>query len=203
MTYSAFPHINGNLLAAIDFETTGACPGFHEPVQIAVLPLNADLRPLDGVLPFYSLMQPQHPENADPQAMAVHGLTMDELYGAPHPDRVADYLIEWFGRLDMPLERNLVPLAANWPFEAGFLLAWLGEPLMRRLFNPLYRDVMVTALSINDRAFFAAESCPFNRVGLTKLCEHFGVVNQKPHDALSDCIAEAAVYRCLLTSGLF
>jgi DNA polymerase III epsilon subunit-like protein len=40
-------------------------------------------------------------------------------------------------------------------------------------------------------------------VGLAALCEHFGVVNQKPHDALSDCLAEAEVYRCLLTSGLF
>ena len=203
MIYSAFPHLNGNLLAAIDFETTGTVPGYHEPVQIAVLPLNSDLRPLEGVRPFYSMMQPQHPERADEAAMRVHGLTLAELADAPHPDRVADYLIEWFGRLDMPIERNLVPLAANGIFEAGFLLAWLGEPLKHRLFSPLIRDVMITALAINDRAFFAAEKCPFNRVGLASLCTHFGVVNQKPHDALSDCLAEAEVYRCLLTSGLF
>lgn len=203
MTYSAFPHLNGNLLAAIDFETTGTVPGYHEPVQIAVLPLNSDLRPLEGVRPFYSMMQPQHPERADVAAMRVHGLTLAELEDAPHPDRVADYLIEWFGRLDMPIERNLVPLAANVVFETGFLLAWLGEPLKQRLFSPLIRDVMITALSINDRSFFAAQKCPFNRVGLAALCEHFGVVNQKPHDALSDCLAEAEVYRCLLTSGLF
>lgn len=202
MIYSAFPHLNGNLLAAIDFETTGALPGYHEPVQIAVLPLDSDCRPLKGVTPFYSLMRPEHPERMDPIAMGIHHLSPEELAEAPHPDRVADYLIEWFDRLDMPIERNLVPLAANWPFECGFLLAWLGEPLMRRLFNPLYRDVMVLALAINDRSFFMAEKTPFNRVGLASLCEHFGVVNQKPHDALSDCLAEAEVYRHLVKMGL-
>lgn len=202
MIYSAFPHLNGNLLAAIDFETTGACPGLHEPVQIAVLPLDSDCRPLEGVTPFYSLMQPQFPERASPVAMGVHNLSLSELAEAPHPDRVADYLIEWFDRLQMPVERKLVPLAANWPFEAGFLLAWLGQPLMERLFSPLFRDLMTLALAVNDRAFFFGEKCPFNRVGLASLCDHFGVVNQKPHDALSDCIAEAEVYRRLLSVEL-
>lgn len=202
MIYSAFPHLNGNLLAAVDFETTGAIPGYHEPVQIAVLPLDSECRPLEGVRPFYSLIQPQFPERADPVSMGVHKLSFQELEEAPHPSKVADWLIEWFDRLDMPIERNIVPLAANWPFECGFLLSWLGEPLMRKLFSPLYRDVMVLALGINDRSFFAAEKCTFNRVGLKHLCDHFGVVNQKPHDALSDCLAEAEVYRHLVTMGL-
>jgi DNA polymerase III epsilon subunit-like protein len=41
--------LNGNLLASIDLETTGLQAGYHEPIQIAVAPLNSDIRPLEGV----------------------------------------------------------------------------------------------------------------------------------------------------------
>ncbi|MBN2022375.1 MAG: hypothetical protein JW809_06230 [Pirellulales bacterium] len=41
-------HLNGNLLASIDLETTGLQAGHHEPIQIAVVPLNSGIRPLEG-----------------------------------------------------------------------------------------------------------------------------------------------------------
>jgi DNA polymerase III epsilon subunit-like protein len=57
-TYGGLVHLNGNLLASVDLETTGKRAGYHEPIQIAVVPLNSDLRPLDGVRPFYSTIKP-------------------------------------------------------------------------------------------------------------------------------------------------
>ena len=54
--YSALPHLNGNLLASVDVETTGRRAGWHEIVQIGIRPLNADIRPLEGVTPFYTTM---------------------------------------------------------------------------------------------------------------------------------------------------
>lgn len=202
-TYSALPHLNGNLMVAVDLECTGTRPNYHEPVQIAVVPLNSDFRPLDGVRPFYTNIQPQFPERADRRATGVHGLDLSSLtMYAPHPDKVADMLIEWFENLDLPYDKNLVPLAHNWAFESGFLKAWLGVDLTDKIFHSHARDGMLTALHMNDKAIFRGEPAPFNRVGLGSLCRKFNVINSKEHDALADCIAEAEVYRRLVTMDM-
>ena len=203
-TYSALPHLNGNLLAAIDFETTGTIAGWHEPIQIAIQPLNSDLRPLDGVRPFYWDIAPEHIERADGRATGVHGKNLEELQlTAPAKDKIADMLIEWFDRLDLPFEKSLVPLAHNYEFEHGFGKAWLGDALYGKLFFGHARDAMRYALSLNDRAVFMGENPPFNSVSLKSLCNKFSVVNTNPHDALADCLAEAEVYRCLLHFDVF
>jgi DNA polymerase III epsilon subunit-like protein len=203
-TYSALPHLNGNLMAAVDLECTGTRFRYHEPVQIAVVPLNSDLRPLQGVRPFYTNIQPQHPERADRRATEVHGLDLNDLIlHAPHPDKVADMLIEWFEKLDLPMDKCLVPLASNWAFEAGFLQAWLGEDLKNKIFHSHARDVMLTAIHINDRAIFAGYKAPFARVGLGSLCRKLGIINSKPHDAYCDCLAEAEVYRTMVLIDQF
>lgn len=202
--YSTMPHLNGNLLAAVDFETTGTRPGYHEPVQMAVVPLNSDLRPLDGVRPFYMNIRPLHPERHDPAATRVHGLDLDELaLTALSPDRVQDLLIEWWEGLELPFQKCIVPLAHNWPFERGFLYSWLGIELTDRLFHFHARDAMSYALSLNDKSFFAGEKAPFNSVSLTSLCKQFNIINAKPHDALHDSLAEAEVYRHLLMMDVF
>lgn len=197
--YSGMPHLNGNLLCAVDLETTGKRPNFHEVVQIAAVPLNSDLRPLDDVTPFYTTVKPLFPERAERAATDVHGLDLGELVRyAPHPDKVADMLIEWVEKLDLPFERKLVPLAHNWAFENGFLGAWLGIPLREQLFMGLARDTMTLASSMNDKAAFKGERAPFNFVSLGAMCKHFGIVNNNPHDAFADCIAEAEVYRAMM-----
>jgi DNA polymerase III epsilon subunit-like protein len=202
--YSTMPHLNGNVLAAIDFETTGTRPGYHEPIQIAVVPLNSDVRPLEGVRPFYMNIRPLYPDRAERAATARHGLDVKELAAtALHPERVADLLIEWWENLELPFLKSLVPLAHNWAFENGFLKAWLGEELTDRLFFSHARDAMTYALSLNDKSFVAGEKAPFNKVSLTSLCNVFGVVNERPHDALSDSLAEAEVYRHLLRMDVF
>jgi DNA polymerase III epsilon subunit-like protein len=65
------------------------------------------------------------------------------------------------------------------------------------------RDAFLLALSMNDRAAFAGQKLPFNKVGLASLCNRFHVTNENPHDALSDALAEAEVYRAMITMDLF
>lgn len=203
-TYSGLVHLNGNLLASIDLETTGRRPGYHEPIQIAVVPLNSDIRPLEGVRPFYTNIKPTRPHRAEKGASYVHGLDIEDLVlHAPDPGKVADHFVEWFEALDLPMGKQLVPLAHNWAFESGFLKAWLGIDLAERLFHSHARDAMLYALALNDKAAFAGEAVPFNRVGLESLSKKFGVFNPNPHDALCDSIAEAEVYRSLLIMDLF
>lgn len=198
-TYPGLVHLNGNLLAAVDVETTGRRAGYHEVIQIAIVPLNSDLRPLETVRPFYSTMKPLYPERQEKVSGYIHGLDINELMlHAPEPGRVQDLLIEWWERLDLPFQKTLVPLACNWAFESSFLKAWLGVELSDRLFHGHARDIMLYALSLNDKSAFAGEPVPFNRVGLKSLCRKLGVENRQAHDALSDALAEAEVYRTML-----
>lgn len=202
--YPGMKHLYGNVLAAVDVETTGTRAGYHEIIQIAVVPLGNDIRPIEGVRPFYWPMRPLHPERADPQSMKVNKLDLAELaIHAPEPDKVQEFFMEWWGKLDLPVAKSLVPLAHNWSFESSFLKAWLGVDLANEIFHSHARDAMLTALWINDRASFEGEDQPFKHVGLRSLCRHFKVHNDNPHDALADCLAEAEVYRRMLTSNLY
>jgi len=201
-TYSGLVHLNGNLLASIDLETTGLQAGYHEPIQIAIVPLNSDIRPLEGVRPFYTTIRPDFPERQE-KAGYVHGLKIEDLIlHAPEAGKVQDLLVEWWEALDLPFGKTLVPLAHNWAFEAKFLQAWLGVELASTLFHGHARDAMLFALSLNDKAAFMGLPAPFNRVGLGSLCKHFKINNLSPHDALCDAIAEAECYRAMLTMDL-
>ena len=194
-------HLHGNMLASVDVETTGTVPGYHEIVQIAVAPLSDDLRPLAGVTPFYTNLRPEHPERVDLRSWQIHGLCLDDLIeNAPIPERAADMLVEWFEALHLPISKRLVPLAHNWPFECGFLKAWLGPQGMDHVFHYHSRDAMGFAVALNDKAVFAGRQPLFESVSLSNLCRFFNVENAKPHDALSDALAEAEVYRAMLTT---
>lgn len=200
--YPGFVHLNGNLICAIDVETTGREPGYHEIIQIAVQPLDSDLRPLKEVRPFYTTIKPDYPERAERSATAIHRLNFHELIHAPDKWKVADLLDEWFQRLDLPFRKSIMPLAHNWGFECGFLKAWLGLESFGHFFHGHPRDSMLFALSLNDRAAMRGEDVLFAYVGLNRMCKYFKIVNETPHDALSDARAEAEVYRALLTMFL-
>ena len=198
-TYPGLLHLNGNLLCSVDLETTGRQPGFHEICQIACVPLGPDLKPSPTLRPFYTEIKPDFPERAEPQALAKHGIPLEQLLlHAPEQDKVKDLFVEWFERLDLPFKKSLVPMAHNWAFESSFLKAWLGVTLFDELWFSHARDGMLLAISINDKFAMRGEALPFNRVSLGSLCNKFNIVNINAHDALSDAIAEAEVYRALL-----
>jgi DNA polymerase III epsilon subunit-like protein len=197
--YPGLVHLNGCLMAAVDLETTGTRPGWHEIVQIAVVPLDSEFKPLADVRPFYTLIKPKHPERESEAAKQKHKIPMMELLlHAPESERVADWLFEWFVALKLPFKKCLIPLAHNWAFESSFLKAWLGVEQTDLIFHSHARDGMLYAISLNDKAAFAGEPAPFPRVGLGPMCAKLGLVNTNPHDALADCIAEAEVYHTLL-----
>lgn len=203
MVMPGFVHLNGNLLASVDVETTGREPGYHEIIQIGIQPLDSDCEPLVGVSPFYHTIKPEHPERAEPKATAVHKLDIDYLVlHSPDKWKVADWLDEWWGNLDLPHRKTLVPLAQNWQYEAGFLKAWLGMESFNQFFWWAARDTMLTAIYLNDVYYRRGLALPFPSVGLEALCTKFGVINENHHDALADARAEAQVYKHLLEMEL-
>ncbi len=199
MPLSGYVHLNGNVLAAVDVETTGRQPGWHEIIQIAIQPLDSKCEPLEGVSPFYHTIKPEHPERAEAKATAVHKLDIDHLVlHSADKWQVADWLDEWWGNLGLPHRRTIVPLAQNWQYEAGFLKAWLGMESFDHFFYWAARYTMLIAIYLNDCAYMRGRPIPFPFVGLPALCKHFGIINENPHDALADARAEAIVYRHLL-----
>lgn len=193
-------HLNGNLLCAIDVETTGFIAGHHDLIQVAVLPLDSEIKPLKSVLPFFMELQPKY-GNIDKEAAAVNKLNVAELIlRSLDAYKVADLFVEWVGKIGLPVGRKLVPLAHNWQFDKGFVQDWLGPETFNSIFHYHYRDSMIAALYLNDRADFHVEKIPLSKVSLAWCCSQLGVHNEKAHDALSDCVATAEVYRrlCLM-----
>jgi len=192
-------HLNGNQLCAVDVETTGLRPGYHEIYQVAILPLDSNIKPCKGILPFYLDLQILYPEHIDKQAVKMSKLEFAKRQQrAIEPFTAADLLDDWFDRLDLPLYKRICPLAQNFPFDKSFLMAWLGDASYEHLFSPLYRDSMTAAIFHSDLADFHSDKITFVQYNLQYLCQKLDVKNQKAHDALQDCIATAEVYRRLL-----
>jgi len=198
--YTGMNHLDGNILAAIDFETTGRRPGYHEVIQVAILPLDQHLQPHTEIPSFYLNIRPNHPERCEKGAGLVHGIDMDLLQlHAPGQARAIDMLCDWFRDIDLPQNRLVIPLAHNWAFESSFLKGWLGPSLVDQIFHSHGRDSMGLAASLNDRAFFIGEPIPFPKLSLVMLCRQLGILYENAHDAMADCRATAELYKRLLT----
>lgn len=190
-------NFQGNVLTVVDVETTGLIDGYHDLIQVACVPLNNDLEPLD-VSPFYMNIRPENPERADPEALRVNGLKLSDLSVCIDRWQAADCFDEWFEGLGLPMYKKLIYLTQNAPFDIGFMRHWLGCQGFEKYFTRRGRDTMFTALALNDQAAWKNKPIPFNRVGLKDLCQHFGIQQDNHHDALNDCLVTAKVYRELL-----
>lgn len=196
---TSLPNLYGNPIASIDIETTGRVGGYHEMIQIAIVPLNMDLEIADDIIPFYHTLKPEYPDRVERAAEGVHGLNIDNLIvNSPDQEKVSEYLVDWVSNLPLGTGRRLTPLAHNWAFERSFLLPWLGPDLMNAIFTPLPRDTMTFALSLNDRASLIGMKPVFNRVNLGAMCRYFGIELHDAHDALADAIATAKLYSAML-----
>lgn len=191
-------HLNNNLMCVIDCETTGDVPGFHDIYQVCILPLNAELRPYKDMPPFYCDMKLKRPENIDPAVYkkAYHRQRIcDSEISGLDAYRAADLFDEWFQKLALNYNKQIVPLAQNWPFDRGFIIDWLGNESFKQYFSALYRDTMVASLFVNDHADFMNEAIPFAKNNLKWLAQVFTIPHERAHDALQDCLVTAEVYR--------
>jgi len=205
---NAMIHWNGNQLCAIDTETTGLDPNYHEIIQIAILPLDSNIRPRRDVMPFYIEIIPDFPDRADPKAMEINRLNFTKIALRGHDrEKAKDLLAEWIDTLGLPYtkfgnRKRIVPLGQNYAFDRSFMMAWLGSEMYNEFFSYDYRDSKISASFLNDKAAMHAEKVPFSKTGLAWLSNKLNVVNEKAHDALQDCITTAEVYRRLTQAGL-
>lgn len=189
----------GHLLAAVDVETTGLDPKKHDIIQLAIVPLNEQIQPNKSYLPVNFLLKPLRPENVEPRAFQVNKLKLaDLMVTGLDPFQAADLLEEWFERLRLPIGKKLIPLGQNYTFDQGFLREWLGALTYDHIFHYHYKDTMITAGFLKDRAVMHGAIPPFDSISLTSIANKLGVETTKSHDALNDCLTTAECYRRML-----
>ena len=201
-------HLNGDQICSIDTETTGLDADYHEIIQLAILPLNADLKPRKDVMPFYINMIPEHPERYSPEAAKVSKLTLETVTRTGFDQiKAIDLFEDWVGKLGLPhtpsgIRKRIIPLGQNYSHDKAFIMKWLGVDLYNDIFHYHYRDTMIAAQYLNDRAAFHAEKVPYSKVSLAWLANQHHVELDRAHDALQDCRATAEVYRAMVCQGL-
>ena len=196
LVYTSPVHCNGNLLCAVDVETTGKDPAIHDIIDICILPLNADYSINKSVLPFNMLIKPRRPANIDPDAMKVNNIKLSDLMLRGYDsDRTIDLLVKWFEKLNLPFNKRLTPIAQNYQFDYGFINAWLGRETYDLLFNYGARDTLSVSLFINDCYDLRNERIPYAKNNLAYLASSAKITNPAPHRALGDCVTTAALYK--------
>lgn len=205
---NSMEHWNGHQICAIDTETTGLDHKWHEMIQIAILPLDSNLEPRKDVIPFFIEVKPDYPERATPEALSVNRIDFAKIVSRGFDkEKAKDLLREWIPKLKLPYTKwgtpkKIMPLGQNYPFDMGFIKAWLGHEMYEEFFDYHYRDTCVAASFLNDKAAMHAERVPYSKVGLAWLAKQHGIVIDRAHDALQDCVATAKVYRAMLQGGL-
>ena len=207
MHYSMM-HWHGNQTCVIDTETTGLDAHFHEIMQICILPLTSSFEPRRDVMPFCIDLKIECIERIDPQALKVNKIDLHNLQMRGFDkEKAKDLLRTWIEKLGLPIFKDktpckIRPLGQNYAFDRDFIQRWLGCEMYNEFFDYHYTDTMIAANFINDRAAMHGEPAPYNKVSLVNLAKHHSVEYTNAHNALSDCMATAAVYREMTKQGL-
>jgi DNA polymerase III epsilon subunit-like protein len=189
-------NLNGNVLCAVSCETTGLRAGFHDLIQICVLPLDNELKPQRGIIPFYVDVKPRRPENCQKGDTKVNRTRLCQIMlNGLDADKAADLFDEWALKLKLGHEKRISPISSKWPLDRDFMIDWMGRENFEYNFDARYRDTQAAALYMNDRADFQVEQIQFGRVGLTSLANRLHVERDIKHDALQDCLVIAECYR--------
>jgi DNA polymerase-3 subunit epsilon len=169
--------VSAERFAVVDVETSGLAAR-HRVLQVGVVVVDGDGNVLDR---WSSLMEPRSRWFFRVGPTSLHGIHRRDVRHAPPADAV---LRELAARL---ADHRFV--AHNAPFDIGFLQRAAARNGVDVPINqPLCTLRMSRALDPDHRL----------RHRLTDLCERYGVELVRPHDALADADATAAVLPHLL-----
>ncbi|MFJ6645533.1 TerD family protein [Streptomyces sp. NPDC091290] len=159
--------------ALVDVETSGLMARRYRVLSIAVITLGPDGEQTGE---FSTLLDP----GCDPGPVDVHGLTAERLRGAPTFDQVA-------GRIGALLQDRVL-VAHNAQFDYDFLA---HEFARARMWLPVSQRLCTLALN-------RQVDPPTEDMKLGTLAAHYGVAQQRAHDALDDTRVLAGVLRASL-----
>lgn len=179
------------IIAAIDIETTGLDPLYHDIIELAILPLDGEFEPRADIPPFVARIRARRPQNASAKAMEINGLDLDE--GDEFHEALAR-LLSW---LDEYCIGKIDALGQNVDFDRAFISAQIPE-LAAIMGHRNIRDSQRLACAYNDLMRLRTGSPAFKKLGLSDLRMALGIKESRQHRALDDARDAARVYKALL-----
>ncbi|WP_431995086.1 TerD family protein [Streptomyces griseoflavus] len=159
--------------ALVDVETSGLVPRRDRVLSIAVITIGPEGEQTGE---FSTLLNP----GCEPGPVGVHGLTAERLQDAPTFDQVA-------GRIGAMLQDRIL-VAHNAQFDYDFLAY---EFARARMWLPVSQRLCTLALS-------RQVDPPTEDMKLGTLAAHYGIPQQRAHDALDDTRVLAGILRASL-----
>lgn len=194
--------LNGNVMCAIDVETTGTIAGYHEITQVCFLPLDKDLEVRRDIVPLDMLLHIEFEDRINWDSLRISKTDFMRHQQVSIDKYVAfDLFNDWVTKLNLPPNKRISPLAHNWSFDRGFIFDWLQPTAFGTLIDGRYRDTMAMAASINDIYDILNEPIPFPKINLSYLAATLKIEHPRAHNALDDCITTVKVYKALLNRG--
>jgi DNA polymerase-3 subunit epsilon len=172
------PTLDDVRVAVVDVETSGLSPQDHHLLQVAVVVVDATGRVLDR---WCSDIRPPRGLFGDVGPRDIHGLTRRRLWRAPRLDAVLRSL--------QPLVADAIVAGHNIDFDVAFL-----DEASRRCGIPLSTTPSLCTLELSRRL----DPHRRRRHRLGDLCDFYGIALDRPHDALADAEATAALLSQLL-----
>jgi hypothetical protein len=199
--YSTLWNWNGHLLCAIDIFTNGPDMKLHDLIEISILPLDSEIKPIgSGMIPFSPILRPKRSDKyLDSLQPNLRTKTAEAMVIGIDPYDAADLLDKWFEDLGLASNKRIIPLAYNWPAIRPYIVDWITQKNFDAIFDYRYRDILTATLFCNDRADMKVEQIPYPKVDLQYLASQSKIERRSQWDTIADCAIIAEIYRrCLM-----
>ncbi len=170
----------------IDFETTDIDPLKAKPVQLAAVLLDkSDLQEKANFATFIK----QDLSDANPQALAINGITEKHLESAPSQDEVIKKFIEKFGS-------NIMLCSWVQFLDRAMLFKMLADAKLDYRIYDYYHYLDLWPVSY----IYLAKQGYAGEINSESMFKAFGLASRKQHDALEDCRMAAEILRKILST---
>lgn len=177
--------MKGKKLAFIDIETTGTNPYKHEIVEIGCMMVRQNDDGTFTVLEEFEVkVKPEHIETAEREALRINGYDEGQWLFA-HTQKEALTLVS-------QKCEGAIMVAQNTSFDYSFLAVGFGKYEVK---DPFFYAKLDTI----PMAYLRFRNDPeMDSFTLRKLCEKFGIKNEKAHTAMADIRVTFEIFKRLL-----
>lgn len=176
-----------NNLAFVDIETTGFDPDKHEIIEIGLVlvkQLGDDGNKFEVLEEVELKIKPERIEDADPQALKVNGYEPSQWIFANTLEQAMKIFSE--------KTENAIFTAHNLTFDYSFIdRAFKKTAIENKMFYPKLDTISVAYAKLHNNP-------QVEKFRLQKLCEYFGIKNERAHTALADAKATFLIYEKLM-----